>query len=381
MSKFFRSSLSVLLVVFLAMAMVTPCFAVGNASQSGWKSVSFTKTDDSSVSAPRRGSAGLEDLDEIYSADETVRVSIVLDDAATITKFPTEGIAANANAMSYRASLRTKQDSLAQRISALALDGEELDVVWHLTLAANVISANVKYGRIGAIANVPGVRKVLVENRYEPQKAEESDKPANIGATEMTGATFVWGDYTGAGQIVAIIDTGLDTDHRSFDPGAFEYAISTLQGEFDLLTKDDIAAVLKSLNVYDRNNSVTARKLYINSKAPFGYNYCDDNYDVTHDNDDQGEHGSHVAGIAAANRFVKKDGEYVDALAEVLTQGEAPDAQILAMKVFGNNGGAYDSDYFAAVEDAIVLGASAANLSLGSGSAGDSFDEYYQDVM
>ena len=37
------------------------------------------------------------------------------------------------------------------------------------------------------------------------------------------------------------------------------------------------------------------------------------------------------------------------------------------MKVFGINGGAYDSDYMIAIEDAIVLGADTINLSLGSG--------------
>ena len=36
------------------------------------------------------------------------------------------------------------------------------------------------------------------------------------------------------------------------------------------------------------------------------------------------------------------------------------------MKVFGKGDGAYDSDYFAAIEDAIVLGADSVNLSLGS---------------
>lgn len=42
-------------------------------------------------------------------------------------------------------------------------------------------------------------------------------------------------------------------------------------------------------------------------------------------------------------------------------QGVAPDAQLLVMKVFGQNGGAYDSDYMAAIEDAIVLGADSVN--------------------
>ena len=42
------------------------------------------------------------------------------------------------------------------------------------------------------------------------------------------------------------------------------------------------------------------------------------------------------------------------------------------MKVFGTGGGAYDSDYMAAIEDAIILGADAINLSLGSAMAGSS---------
>ncbi len=46
--------------------------------------------------------------------------------------------------------------------------------------------------------------------------------------------------------------------------------------------------------------------------------------------------------------------------------GVAPDAQLIVMKVFGVAGGAYDSDYLAAIEDAIVLGCDAINLSLGS---------------
>ena len=31
--------------------------------------------------------------------------------------------------------------------------------------------------------------------------------------------------YTGAGTRIAVIDTGIDTDHQSFDNGAFDYAL------------------------------------------------------------------------------------------------------------------------------------------------------------
>ena len=56
-------------------------------------------------------------------------------------------------------------------------------------------------------------------------------------------------------------------------------------------------------------------------------------------------------GIASANAYIPKgDGTFAPALEAVKTQGVAPDAQIIAMKVFGTGGGAYDSDYMAAIE-------------------------------
>lgn len=51
------------------------------------------------------------------------------------------------------------------------------------------------------------------------------------------------------------------------------------------------------------------------------------------------------------------------------------------MKVFGQNGGAYDSDYIAAVEDAILLGCDSVNLSLGSVVPGFTANTLYQGVL
>lgn len=63
--------------------------------------------------------------------------------------------------------------------------------------------------------------------------------------------------------------------------------------------------------------------------------------------------------------------------------GIAPEAQLLVMKVFGRNGGAYDEDYMLAIEDALVLGADTINLSLGSASSGDSTSDlaYVNEIM
>ena len=319
-----------------------------------------------------------------HAPDEMVRVSIELDAPSTLERVGTGRVdyGTDMAAVAYRDSLRASQDAIARRISAEALGGAKLDVVWNLTLAANLISANVRYGDIAAIQDVVGVRRVFLENRYEPMKALPGDGPMMSVATEMTGVQQVWSTgYTGAGSRVAVVDTGLDTSHQSFDAGAFDYAIEELNAERDepvkLMSESDVEAVLDQLNAkkgwnQEKSNglsSVTASDLYRTTKIPYAFNYVDSSLDVTHLNDTQGEHGSHVSGIATANRYIpdsSSETDYVEALEAVYTQGDAPDAQLLVMKVFGSKGGAYDSDYFAAIEDAIVLGADVVNLSLGS---------------
>lgn len=57
------------------------------------------------------------------------------------------------------------------------MNGSRLDVVWNLTLAANLISANVKYGQIQDILSVDGVADVVVEQRYEPMVLSRSEAP------------------------------------------------------------------------------------------------------------------------------------------------------------------------------------------------------------
>ncbi len=331
-----------------------------------------------------------ENLTE-YEDTDVVRVSILLEKEPTLMAgFSTVDIAANAAAMSYRKGLEKDQDKLLSRIENKL--GSELDVAWNLTLAANLISANIAYGDIEKISQVPGVQSVVVENRYEPcvVKDSVSDEPAMITSTRMSGAVNVWANgYTGAGSRVAVIDTGIDIDHQSFSPKGLAYSLkqnaeaegkteSEYLAELDLLDKEEIAAVADQLNIPNAN----ADRLYNNSKVPFGYNYVDKNYKITHDYDDQGEHGSHVEGIAAANAYIpQRDGSFAEAMELVNVKGVAPDAQIITMKVFGASGGAYDSDYMVAIEDAIVLGCDSVNLSLGSGSSGFSFNKTYQDIL
>lgn len=370
--------LSLVLVVALCAGFAIPAGAAGTTGSSN--KVTFEKVDNDAVSVAPVERQEVEETEDPapYADTETIRVSIVLEGKSTIEKVgTTENIAASATATAYRAKLEQTQASVTAKIASAI--GEKLDVVWNLTLAANIISANVEYGQIAAIEKVPGVKEVLIETRYEPMVVDtnEANDPNMATSGKQIGSAAAWASgYTGAGSRIAIIDTGVDSDHQSFDNGAFNYSLQRLadeagkgldeyKQELDLLDQDEVSKVADQLNV-----AIDPKKTFISDKIPFAYNYVDKNYDITHDNDTQGEHGSHVTGIAAANAFIPNDDGYASALDTVKVQGVAPDAQIITMKVFGTKGGAYDSDYMVAIEDAVILGADSVNLSLGSGNPG-----------
>ena len=357
----------------------------------------FTRVENSEISAGIPGMEAAELEQSPYSDTDSVRVSIVLEEKSTVEAgFSTQAIGSNTAAAAYRGRLETRQAAVTAAIERQALGGETLDVVWNLTLAANIISANVPYGKMEEIRKIPGVQDVVLETQYSaPVTQEGADASPNMAiSTQMDGASAAWQlGYTGAGTRIAVIDTGLDTDHQSFDPGAFDYAIAEdaqkagmsvedFIREKDLLDAAEIDAVLNQLNAHRRMPELTAGEFYQNTKLPFGYNYVDNSLYLTHDEDQQGGHGSHVAGIANANRYIPDgQGGYVEANSSVQVVGNAPDSQILVMKVFGIAGGAYESDYFAAIEDAIVLGCDSVNLSLGSNYAGLARSEVYQKLL
>ena len=383
-----KRAMAVLLALVMTLSLVTPSWAAGRstvATRGENNGITWEKVDN--IKLPTKENAAVADETQQYADTDVVRVSIVLSDPSTLEKgFTAADIAAGSRqAMKYRDKLESKQEKMTKTISKKALDGQALDVVWNLTLATNIISANVQYGQIEKIENVKGVKQVLIETRYEPCVVKESETtdPNMATSSNMIGSNFAWANgYTGAGSKVAIIDTGADTDHPSLSGAAYSYAVKGLG--ITPVTSADYADKLEKLNAFKKNGDLKASDLYVSAKIPFGFNYIDADLDVTHDNDKEGDHGSHVTGIAAGNRYIEQaDGSFAPALDTALTQGVAPDAQVYTMKVFGKGGGAYDSDYMAAIEDAMILGCDSANLSLGSGNPGMSrqSDAKYQAIL
>lgn len=360
-----------------------------------WEEVEEKQLSDKELDASKVSKKEEKEASDI-SDDENVRVFIVFEgDSAVEEGYSTEDIADDSKAMNYADKLEKKQEKIVDTISEEALDGENLEVRYNYTILTNAVSAEVAYGDIDAIKDVDGVKDVVVVPTYEKLADKKSDAEIKtITSGDMVGSYKTWeSGYTGAGMRIAVVDTGLDGDHPSFDSDSFEYGLKeTAKSEkksvssYDLLNEKKEKQVLSKLNAKGLMPKVTAEDLYQNTKVPFAFNYVDENLDTTHDNDSQGDHGTHVAGIATANKYVQikdKKGKKTYSKQESGVVGIAPDAQLFVMKVFGAEGGAYSDDYMAAIEDAILLGADTVNLSLGSSSAGNSSDgeEYVNNIF
>lgn len=194
----------------------------------------------------------------------------------------------------------------------------------------NGFSIEVKRKDVEKIEDIEGVKNVSEAIVYYPDMST---------AKEFTQATSVWKDYgyKGEGLVVSIIDTGIDYKHK------------------DMKLSDESKA---KISEDDINQEIGE---YFTAKVPYGYNFADEDEEVI---DSSGSmHGMHVAGIVAANASDDevKTNEGI--------QGVAPEAQLLAMKVFSNNSeiqGAYSDDIIAAIEKSVELDADVINMSLGS---------------
>ena len=308
--------------------------------------LTFEKLDGSAIDA-KLPQNGLKDetlaVEQIISDDEIVKVLIIMESLSVVEMDSKATL--NSGSEEIIAELEDEQAEVVEEIEETVLDGEPLQVNYNYTWLLNGVAANVPYGSIKEILAVEGVKQVLIQPVYQ---VCETAQPNTITDGVMVGRESTWAaGYTGEGMKIAIIDTGLDTDHPNFAALDEDVAVTA--------TVDTVASVLAELNATASYGELSASDVYYNTKVAYGFNYVDNNLNITHDYDQQGSHGTHVAGIAAANKI-----EGVDVV------GVAPGAQLYVMKVFGANGGAYTEDILAALEDALLLGADVVNMSLGS---------------
>ena len=182
---------------------------------------------------------------------------------------------------------------------------------------------------------------IVVSEEYRKADTQLVENTVNVFDTGIFDTSGC--EYDGSGMVVAVLDTGLDSNHSAF---SVENFTSDTLG----MTYEDVAAVVSKTTANEQFGGLTVDDVYINEKVPYGFDYADNDPDVysTHNN-----HGTHVSGV-----IVGKD--------DTIT-GAAPNAQLVSMKIFSDvMDTARASWILSALEDCVVLGVDVINMSLGT---------------
>lgn len=311
---------------FLSVALLFGGVSAGAAEADSASSALFRPDDSQRIDA------------SMYAPDDCVRIIVELEDAPLLDNRQVAQYSSvsdfldSSAAQSVERKLERARKAVKSEIDTTLDDAE---VRYEYSTVFNGLAVDVAYEDLEAIQDMPGVKDAYVSQVY--QLIEPVNEVKLVDSVPSIGGDIAKGSgYTGKGMVVAILDTGLDTSHEAFQHEVNEPKYS----------KNDISKIIKEKGLHAGEVSVDS--VYKNSKIPFEYDYYGSDTNVSGGN----SHGTHVAGIVGAN-----GGEVT---------GVAPDAQLMIMKIFGDDGsGAYDSDIFAALEDAVVLGADAVNMSLG----------------
>lgn len=302
-------------------------------------------------------------------SDASIRVIVVLegDSVATAARR-----AARVGARFDRAAT-ARAVSAQQEQTVAGLRSTTIAVERRFTEAVNAVTATVRVGDLGTLAATPGVAAVH-PIRYHQR--------TNAAADEYTGVPTVWerftppwGDTTGDGMVIGIIDDGIDYHHADFG-GSGDPA--------DYLADDP--TIIETVPTVS----------FPTAKVVGGYDFSGDQYDANAetaipcaslapgqltsipcpDPDPLacGVHGTHVAGTAAGQGVLADGSTFTGPYTSttfadhtfLVAPGSAPQASIRAYKVFGCDGSVGDDVLLDAIDQAIDDGVDVLNLSLGS---------------
>lgn len=252
--------------------------------------------------------------------------------------------------------IAVEQQKLIRKLYA-----EELitNVEYQYSTIINAVAVKTTYGNLEKIGNFKGVKATIMSETYNLPKTTSTDASVienlvDVYETGIFNSSSV--SYTGIGTAVAVLDSGFDCSHTVF----------ANQPENPMISMEDISKVLHQTRAAGFTKDIEIKDVYYSRKIPFVYDYADKDVDVfPYDS----EHGTHVAGIIGG-----KD--------DVIT-GIAVNTQLVLLKVFPDlNEGARTEDIVAALEDAVILGVDAINMSLGTscGFAREADADYVNEV-
>ena len=273
--------------------------------------------------------------------NKKVRIIVELEKAPTIDAATSQGVLYKSLPDSQKKSLEAAvaKDQAAVQASILKVS-PRITYFENFTTVFNGFSAEVEAGEVEGIANTTGVQAVYEATEYQRPEVQPEMKYSK----DLVQAQEVWNDYgyTGEDMVVGVIDTGIDPSHKDM-----------------VLTDDATGEITKAEVDQLAKDGLVENGQYHTAKVPFGYNYMDGNNEILDLGPEASMHGMHVAGTVGANGDEENGG----------ITGVAPEAQLLALKVFGNDPkfpSTYGDIYVKAIDDSIKLGADVINMSLGS---------------
>ncbi|MEH7452789.1 S8 family serine peptidase [Gottfriedia acidiceleris] len=207
----------------------------------------------------------------------------------------------------------------------------------------NGFSIETEYKNLKDIRSIPSVKHVQVARTFHETMA---------ASKELVQAQKVWeqNGYKGEGLVVGVVDSGIDWTHK-------DMTLSDAAKAKEKWTKDKFDKFATTTDV---------NETWYSDKVPSGYDWADNDTNVI-PGPKGSSHGTHVSGTIGANGDDATGG----------VAGIAPGVQLLAEKVFSDNGGgAYEDDIIAGIEHAVTMGADVINMSLGSdaGYVDESYD-------
>lgn len=309
-------------------------------------------------------------------------VSQQLQQASSSGKTTVAGMALQsptAAAQAYK--IEQQQDKVLNDIASTL--GRTIETSARYNTVFNGFSTELTQDEVRELANLGSVKKITRVKTYQLQTDEG---PQHIGADKVwTGETSSGGAFKGEGMVVGIVDTGINTDHPSFQAtggdgysvvnplGSGNYLGDCRSAEFASRCNDKLIGVYsykkitdsyKADEFQDPNKPWWEPNLVI--RPAFGEDY--------------NGHGSHTASTAAGNVLTNvplqsssgAQGDGVNTgfnFAKI--SGVAPHANIVAFQVCwpGGSGDAWagcPGDVLVqAIEDAVKAGVDVINFSIG----------------
>ena len=281
------------------------------------------------------------------SADEIVQVIVQLADAP-LTAYqggimglpatkPVEGQSLDVQssaASTYAAYLEEQRAGFEAQLASTVPDAVIVREFSGTVLQGMAMS--VRRDQIASVERLPGVKRVMVAREHRPLL--EFSLPL-INAPEFW-SQLGGPSSAGAGQRIAIIDTGIDIDNPFFNDTGFSAPSGFPKGYLSFTNRKVIVARAYFTGVENpcgAGNPITPRDFH--------------------------GHGTHVAGIAAGNYNTPAPGT----LSAGTLSGVAPRAFLMSYNVFPCGvSSASDIDVIAAIEDAVADGATVININLGN---------------